>query len=507
MGYSAIDIADFSGGLNTKASPGTIADNEYSECLNVYLDDKGIAKRKGYERYFYDENARIDEGQAGMGIIHAPFINGEQIVGVAGGKIAYKSLDTWADITGSVTITPNYQSLFTIINNVLVGVNGNDPALYYTGSDDAVTLSGENIPTAPTACETFHGRLFLSEGRRLAWSGYMGDWNKPFTPDNEQYFESAITGLMVLGSSGQSYMYVFTKQSIHICIFDPTIGDAVGGSGTFRFDQISNMHGCISPYSIRECYTDSGVLILIWADSDGLKAMTGDNNIVKISEKIQPNWDTLNADKLDISSAIYYKPKRWYIFLCNTGISETHDSVIIYDLRYGCIVGIFDLRISSMGIIRKDGVEKLIGSDYDGYWNMYDTGDNDNDVAINSYFITKEYDGGSPYLNKTLKAIELNFSYYGDFIFNITAYFNHAGAFYTKYTTTHVASSEDIPIDDFKLDQDTLSAVGQLAIQSEEMRGLGRTIQFKIENNEINEPFRIHRILGVYQPGRTVLYI
>ncbi len=496
-----IDISDFSGGLNTRDGYGGVADNEIIESINCYLLARGIAKRTGYVRY--NGSARIDAANAGIGIYHAPFVGGagNKVVGVAGDSISYKGTNTWTGITGSVTVTGTEQTIFTMVNNVLVGVNGTDSLWYWTGSANAITLSVENLPTTPSTCESFHGRLFLAKDRCLYWSGYMGDWNT-FHPDDFQYFPQKITGLKVYGETNQSILLVFTENSIHQCIFDPETGVNVGGRGTFRFDLISTKHGCISPFSIQECLTPDGNILIIWADADGLKALSG-TQIMKLTDKIQPDWDALNPARLDDVVGIYYKPKHWYLLLCSTGSNATNNRVIVYDLRYMSIAGYFDWPISSIGIVRSGGIDYLVGSNYSGYWNTYDSGITDNGVAISAYFRTKSYDGGDPLYDKEFNAVGIHHTYGGVSNFDLRLYYDYLSK---AYSTTYTTTAPGTPLGTFVLGIDFLSGVNALVIAAHGITGRGRNVQVRVSNSSLTESFKIYKMQLVYTRGRMVLY-
>lgn len=498
--WGFIDINDFSGGMNTRDGAGVIADNELQSCNNCYLLAKGIAKRNGYERY--NSSARIATTSQGTGIINAPFTGGSQVVATAGTAITKKGTGAWTDITDDVTITANKPFLFDMINNVLVGVNGTDSLLYYTGSGNADAIASANMPTAPTAVAEYHGRLFLSQGRRLYWSNYLGDW-QIFHPDDYEDFEENITGLHVLGEMNDARLIVTTRNSVHSCLFDPSLTATVGGRAIFQFDTISNKNGCISPYSMQECLSDDGQLFLVWADRDGLKALL-DNAIIKLTDKIQPTWDALNISVLDESIGLYYTPKKWYVFVCSNGSSTDHNSVIIYDLRHMAVSGVFDWGISSLGIIPdSDDVDRIVGSDYTGYWNTYDKTYNDNGETIGAYFETKSYDNQQPWFDKTFRSIGIQHNYLGAYTFNISIFYDYSEG---SYETSYTAQSAGVVLGEFLLGTDRLYGTGGLVIKSRELRGQARSAFVKISNYNIGESFQINKLQVIYELGRMVLY-
>jgi len=492
-----INIADWTGGLNTRDGTGGVADNEITKSWNCYLLANGIAKRNGYVEY--NDSARVNTANEGTGIVYAPFTAGSKIVATAGTKIAYKGTDTWSDITSSVTLTADKPMMFTMANNNLVGTNGTNPAWYWSGTGNAITLSGTNIPAAPTSCETFHGRLFLSQGRGAYWSEYLGNW-KTFHPDDYQLFEENVTGMRVYGSANDSRLIIFTARSIHTCQFDATISTTIGGRGIFRFNTLTQKHGCLSPYTIQECTTEDGQTVLIWADSDGLKGLFGDT-IIKLTDKIQPDWDDLNFSVLDKSVGIHYKPKRWYMLLCTTRSGTPHNRVLIYDLRNWVVSGIFDWAISSAGVLRADGEDLLIGSNYTGYWHQYDSGGTDGGSAIEAYFETKSYDGSSPWYDKGFVSLGMHHSYLGAYDLDITMKYEYGD---NTYGTTYTASQAGVPLGSFVLGVDALSGVGELVIFSKRLRGRGRNATIRIANENTDEPFQIYQIGLLYEPGRIV---
>ena len=497
--WQVIDIPDFSGGLNTRDGAGGIADNELQESYNCYLLARGIAKRNGYERY--NGSARISTTDQGTGIAYANFTDGAQIVATAGAAITYKGTNAWTDITGDVVITADKPYLFTMINNNILGVNSTNKPIYWDGSGNADSLSGDNIPEAPTVCEEFHGRLFLAEGRTLYWSNYLGNWTT-FHPDDYQNFEENITGLKVLGDVNESALIIMTSRSIHACYFDPSIGINVGGRGAFRFDTISKKHGCISQYSIQECITEDGDIILIWADSDGLKALFG-NKVIKLTDKIQPDWDNLNISVLDESVGIHYKPKRWYLLICSDGSNTDHDKVIVYDLRHWAVAGYFDWDISCASVIPVSGVDKLIGSGYSGYWNTYDSGYNDIDSPVNAYFTTKSYDGNNAIFNKTFYSLGLQHRYLGEYDIDFALYYDFSGS---TYRTTYTAHSSAARLGSFTLGTDRLSGTNALVIKGTRINGQGRNAHIRVSNSEVGEIFEIYKLQLVYELGTEVLY-
>lgn len=338
----------------------------------------------------------------------------------------------------------------------------------------------------------------------------MGDWNK-FHPQDYQDFNENIIGLKIIGDSNSSSLMILCEKSVHKCTFSPeTI--QTGGRGIFIFDQISDSNGCAASASVAECYIPTVGYAIVWADYDGLKIYAPSIGIDKVTDIIRPDWEGLNLSKIAYFTGVHYRPKGWYILTCHDSGDTTNNKQIIFDLRNSkpyspdsdrrwVIAGIFDWPISAFGVVKESGVEKLIGSDYSGYWNQYDNSQNDNGVAIDAYIKLKSYDGGYPQIDKGFVSVGMNYTYYGQFDIDITAYYEHLG---DNFSVTHTTSG-GVVLGTFVLDQDILGAAEQLVVTAEEIKGWGRTVQLKIGNNEIGQPFRIHGMRINYRPGREIL--
>lgn len=496
--WNVIDISDFSGGLNTRDGAGGVADNELTRSWNTYLLASGIAKRNGYTEY--NDSLRIDGAEQGSGIVYAPFSAGGKIVAVAGDSIAYKGTSAWTNCTGSVHITADKQYTWTFILDKLVGVNGTDKPIYWDGTGNCDSLAGTNIPTAPTACVEFRGRLVLAQGNTIYWSEYLNSWTT-FHPDDYQQFDGTITGLAISGSGDNERLIIFTRNSITACTFDAYIGASIGGRGVFKFNTISTKHGCISPYSIQECVTDDGNLVLIWADIDGLKALSG-TTVIKLTDKIQPNWDSLDESMLDEVIGLHYKTKRWYMLVCSDA-GTTHDQVIVYDLRNWCVSGIFDWDISAIGIVPSGNTDQLVGSDYNGYWHLYDSGYNDGGTAIDAYFRTKAYDNKDPLHDKQFASVGLQMAYLGAYPISISAFYDYSE---DSYNVTYTPVQRGALLGSLVLGTDRLSSSGGLVTIGNQLKGRGRSVMILVANNVNNQTFQIYKINVPYEEGRIILY-
>lgn len=325
-----------------------------------------------------------------------------------------------------------------------------------------------------------------------------------FHPDDWQDFDDPIIGLKVLGDAGASMLVVLCKSSIHYLSYDPSLGETTGGRGIFIVDVISNVHGCISPYSVQECVTPDGDLVLIWADTDGLKMLNG-QTIVKLTDKIDPTWQGLSSAHLDESVGVHYKQKRWYVLFARGGSGNNNDTEIIYDLRNWCVAGIFDWQVSAANVMKVSGKDILVGSDYSGYWNKYDTGASDNGTAIDAFFTTKSFDAGAPLINKMFKSVNLQYAYLGSDSLDIETFFDIDISSY-KFTSSYVSRGSFKGLDDFILDESLLGAGGDLVLSGVQLSGTGRSIQFRFRNDKLAGQFKIYKIQITYEPGRMVLY-
>jgi hypothetical protein len=149
--YSLFQLNNFSGGLNTKASPMSVADNQATDMLNCEFDITGaLVKRKGYSEYnstpisgaaCIDSMVRFYKNDGTRTLIAAAGISPNDKV-LKGDD----SVGTFTEITGGTALASRKQFDMLVYRNTLFISNGVQPIQYYSGGTTKADVAGSPTP-------------------------------------------------------------------------------------------------------------------------------------------------------------------------------------------------------------------------------------------------------------------------------------------------------------------------------------------------------------------------
>lgn len=302
-------FVDFRGGLNTKAAPYLIDENECRDCLNVVSTVRGsIKKRNG--------NITFCSSFAGP----PPFITslfglnvGSTSLIAAGGTKLYSvsTGGTATDITGGSVLTTGLRWAFTAApasggQGPLYGINGTDTPKYWTGSGNIAdwTATVGTVPNGTIMCyyknrvwiagvPGFPSRLFFSD---------LGDprsWTATNTVDFDPSDGQTITGI---GTAGP-YLLIF-KQSKVFQVYDLNTG---------ANRPLSQSVGCIAPRTVVE----SPIGTFFLSADQGVFVSNG-NSLRNVSDKIKPTLTNLAASVSANSAGAFYND-HYYLSVPTSG--------------------------------------------------------------------------------------------------------------------------------------------------------------------------------------------
>lgn len=386
------------GGLNTKDSPILITEKESPDCQNVYFTTKGaIVKRQGYDRLnevaltgtdnvtsFYQYIR--DDGTEFAIATHSTSLN------------KMESLDgTWDAITGSLTITADKNWKWITWKDTLIGTDDADTPIKWTGTGNGTTLA---LPTDlqkardvvvyrnflmlfnVTIAVTDHpSRFYFSNLNTLnTWSAL--DFIDVTPSDGDE-----IVGAIVLGED----LYIFKRNTVYRV---RVTGDSVS---PFSVRRTFSHVGAVSTYAIKNINNT-----IVFASNDGVYAFDG-NRSIKISTDVDPTWLNINKAKLsEISMAHYKKLSHVWISYAD-GSATTNDKTLVWDYSNQAWTLYKGINAASTDTYIDGGVEKLFHGDYAGFVFQDDSGDSDDAVAIDAYWVSKWNDFGDPMINKEMR--------------------------------------------------------------------------------------------------------
>lgn len=401
------------GGLNSTASPLTVAQNEASDLLNIDFDKFGsVVKRSGYLNI---NTSALNSGAQITGLHwYEPSVGTDYLVVVAGDKIYAGSLNgSFTDITGSLTITPGNLWKFQMYLDNLYATNGVDAPWKWDGdpNNDATLMTLPTNITIPKYIKLFNSYTFLAdsylasvgdrERSRLNWSvvGTGDTWlDQDFAYINRNDGQE-ITGLEVLGDR----LVIFKSRSIWIGFFN---GDV---DVPFQFQKTQSHVGCVSGYSIQPVMNG-----LMFMGEDGVYFFDG-NQSQKLSHRINETIYAGNAVAMKNTVSMYQRFKQRTWFSQTSGGQNEADSVITFDDYNNAFSRYNGMHPSAMCMAYSSGQEIPIFGDYDGWIYRADTGLDDypakTKTAIDAYYYTKWFDYDDLVNSKGLVQLDVYYKY------------------------------------------------------------------------------------------------
>uniref|UniRef100_A0A6M3KFW8 Putative baseplate wedge initiator n=1 Tax=viral metagenome TaxID=1070528 RepID=A0A6M3KFW8_9ZZZZ len=302
---------------------------------------------------------------------------------------AYSNTQSSSTLTSSRYWTfGDWQSGTSLINT--------DIGLYkYTGSGDAAVVSGAPLGKFFTIwrnyCFIFGIRGNANQGRYSDLSDYT-TWTATNTLNFNTNDGDVVTGVRIL----KGKMFVFKRYSVHRVSY-------LGSNPTFQVDPILGV-GTPSHYSIKEVDMGGDIgSVLIFLTTDKKLAIFDGYNIQVISDVIteetndlfasaddQPlSFADINLSYADLFHAVVKHDTYEYILYCVLGSDTVINYAFVLDYRTGGIYP-YDGQIfaSSLYGLSTSKAKILYTAGYAGYMFQMESGNSDNDSAINAYWVS-----------------------------------------------------------------------------------------------------------------------
>jgi len=286
-----------------------------------------------------------------------------------------------------------------------------DIGLYtYLGTSNATVVSAAPVGKFVTIWKKYVFMAGIRGSPNVVRYSDLSDY-ATWTVTNSLNFDTSdgdvITGMRIL----KGKLYIFKRYSIHRVTY-------LGSNPTFQIDQVSG-RGCPSHYTIKE--VDMGgdlgtVLIFLTTDKklaifDGYNiqvisdVLTEETNDLFASADDQPlSFNDMNLRYADLFHATVNTSTQEYILYCVLGDDTSVNYAFVFDYRTGGIYP-YDGQIfsSSLYALATNKVKKLYCSGYTGYTWLQESGNSDDDVDINAYWVSGKIKSTSTgLLNKNL---------------------------------------------------------------------------------------------------------
>lgn len=327
----SIALYDFTGGLNTKSSVTSLAQNQARDLQNInILPNGGFEKRRGNTTF---NSTAMDSGAAVHGLGYYRQAAGtDYLMAIAGTKIFKSdSLDgTMDDITGALTITTGADNIWTHVtmNNLSIFVGGNRSAnvpIKWSGTGNAAVLGG--TPPVGEFGVVANNRLFIgntiANPSRMQWCtlGNPEDWtgtgsgNQDIGANDGDTLVGAIpVNVDNMLCFKQNYIYEMSIRVAPFPVFPlfPNVG-AVSKRGIVAVD---------------------GIVYFITPEPR-MKATDG-TQIFEFPDTIDDVWDSLNSDRLVYLHGVHYRRLHQIWWFVSSSGQTTHDLALVWDLKRKC---------------------------------------------------------------------------------------------------------------------------------------------------------------------------
>ena len=402
--YSLFQLNDFSGGLNTKAAPMAIADNQAVDLLNCEFDVTGaLVKRKGCSAY----NAMAISGAQYVDNIIRYYKNDGTRTLVAAVKGAtsnrvYRGNDAsgaFTEITGGSSLNIGEPVDMLVYRDTLFISNGVQPIQYFSSGTTKANVAGSPTPPTGKYLAVCDNRLFVAGNAYNPNTLYFSDIglfstlpSVDFPADNfiripKQDTGDVITGLAVY----RDELFVFRRNDVW----------ALLGSGPedYYLQEVNNTVGAVGHRAV----VNTGDA-LVFA-SPGRVFEYRDGVMQDVGLSVESLLAALNMDNI---SAAYYPAKK-QVWFCAGTTGSGNDRVAMFDTAHRAW-SVFDFAMNALCVFDGpgDSGELYAGASSSGRVYHLDDGIDDDGADIDFSFTTKHFAMKAPQNIKRFRRLYFN---------------------------------------------------------------------------------------------------
>lgn len=416
--FKSIFLSDLSGGMNSRAAPFSIADNQ-------------VVRLRNY-RYEHSPQPSVRGGlyQLNRESTLASLVNGKRITSIFGFRDAagayhafvtvgtkifkYNFNETWTEVTG-VTLTDDTYVQWKTMNGLAIGVYGATP-VKWSGTGAAAALGG-TPPDKAWLIETWNSRCWIVETDtpyQLKYSklGDAENWTDATAGTGAGTIEIGYQdGDKIMGiKAWREVMIIFKRHKIHIFKTSAN-GQANTNPDGWKIEILTSELGLVSPFTVQEQGDD-----LVFLSDYGITSLLSvQQNLGDVKRSILSDdiSELYTADKsvTTYGSVINPRDSEYWIAVPGTTPAINSTTWVMNFYGTGKRFSYFDgLAAGSVfGLIEESGQVRVWVGDYDG--NVYRYGDasvyGDEGVAYAKSLFTKPMVFDSYFMEKEIARLGL----------------------------------------------------------------------------------------------------
>lgn len=426
-------------GLNTEGGPLSLDDGESPDCMNVHTSIFGtLVKRSGYVKQSSSHtHVATNPGKFNGIFDFAIDTSTRQTVAYIDSR--FYTLDTavpgWKYIPFATTMTNDIMEFENLDGEVIMATWSRDVAQTWDGSADTTSditdmPQGRHIIQAYTRIFVSNVNIggtvyplrfyFSNPGSYTVWTT-GSDYE---TLDAPQGDEAMGWGLL------KGRLFGFTKYTVNL-ISD--VGSTSPMQVTKRIDGI----GCGAPRTVKTVNVPTMGESLMWLSQDKKLYAWNGSTLKEISLKINDdnNISQVSIDKIDQSNLKYChaqidEARGWYILWIP--ITTNIDYGIIYDYNTDTLWPISNQNFWSSATIEASTGTSIYVGERDGQFHLWDSGNNDDGVAISSRWISRRWDFGFMPAIKKMGEVQIVTKTLGNYSLNYQFRYNFDNSWSTS---------------------------------------------------------------------------
>jgi hypothetical protein len=493
MALKTLSIKDFTGGRNSKAASAMLADNESLDQWNTWCENNALVKRRAWTTI--DSTILGEACDILKMCVTNLGANGAKRLVMMGRKGSTTASASRLAYTDNGTSLANCEASPTAFSGASIPFMGMFMGKLYVsdGVNSVVSYDGTTVSTIAgfpkySKCAVHKNYVFAAKGRILYWST-INDCETAWPVNNFNTINSDAGDRIIAIKSTGNGLLIFMQHSMYLLVGD--IFDPIEAQYYLqKIDTPSNFNFLFGQTIV----THQGVLKFLTVD--GFYAYTGGTQIIKISDPIQPDIDTL------LSTAVYNTtsdlelpdsfPKSYVwknSMYCSVMVS-TSRRIIVQDERgkwWWFVDNSYAASPLEAVSCNLGAGEKLFGG-LPGYsfFMTLDTGYNlapptGAATALISYWISKDFNLPN----------ESRFMYADIFL-------KKQAAVATLGTLILSISIDGGTFIDFNIDM--MNGVGTILKKRIPIMRIGRSIRVKVYNAELGVTYEVYQISVVYEP-------
>lgn len=349
-----------------------------------------LTKRKGHSILF---TANVGGSTKVSSLYEFVKANGTTHILAASNDDVYEvtGAGTWTSIHTDASLDGTHVA-FTTFNNLCIFVGAELTSQKWSGSGASSNLGG--TPPANVKCiESHKRRVFMANSSAGASRLHFCALDNP-----EDWTTAGDAGFIDIGKDDGDVITAIASVGTVLLVFKKRSIWALFGNSpaNFNVSQLSPSIGCTNQKTLVRC--DQFVIFL---SQDGVYSCNASGPVL-LSYNIKPTVDAITDTARGLAAAGKLRTQYW--LAVDTDADGVNDEVYVLDYVYG-VWGRYTNKKENVFHRRYNGSLISGGSDTDVI-RLHDDTDNDNGVAIDMVWDTKDYDGGDWTMIKHLRDIK-----------------------------------------------------------------------------------------------------